>query len=87
MKDPDDVIDTVKAWLSLLNNTRWLLVFDNYDNPKLPGNTDQEALVLVGTYVKERDNNRMKGGETGVVFWFKVYCLSMRDMGEAHILI
>ena len=47
MKDPDDVIDTVKAWLSLLNNTRWLLVFDNYDNPKLPGNTDQEALDII----------------------------------------
>ena len=46
MKDPDDVIDAVKAWLSLLNNTRWLLVFDNYDNPKLPGNTDQEALDI-----------------------------------------
>ena len=29
--------------------------------------------MLVGTYVKERDNNRMKGGETGVVFWSKVY--------------
>ena len=29
--------------------------------------------LLVGTYVKERDNNRMKGGETGVVFWSKVY--------------
>ena len=28
--------------------------------------------MLVGTYVKERDNNRMKGGETGVIFWFKV---------------
>ena len=41
--------------------------------------------MLVGTYVKERDNNRMKGGETGVIFWFKVYCLFMRDMGEAHI--
>ena len=41
--------------------------------------------LLVGTYVKERDNNKMKGGETGVIFWSKVYCLSMRDMGEAHI--
>ena len=45
-----------------------------------------EVRLLVGTYVEERDNNRMKGGETGVVFWSKVYYLSMRDMGEAHIL-
>ena len=50
----------------------------------VPSRSKEE--MLVGTYVKERDNNRMKGGETGVVFWSKVYCLSMRDMGEAHIL-
>lgn len=46
MKDPDDVINVVKAWLSLLNNTRWLLIFDNYDNPKLPGNTNDAALNI-----------------------------------------
>ena len=40
--------------------------------------------MLVGTYVKERDN-RIKGGETGVIFWSKVYYLSIRDMGEAYI--
>ena len=40
----DEVIDAVKAWLSLPNNTRWLIVYDNYDNPKLPGNTDPAAV-------------------------------------------
>ena len=34
--------------------------------------------MLVGTYVKERDNNRMKGVETGVVFWSKVLYLFRR---------
>ncbi|KAI0002828.1 hypothetical protein F4779DRAFT_602714 [Xylariaceae sp. FL0662B] len=29
----NQVIDAVRAWLSLRNNTRWLLIFDNYDNP------------------------------------------------------
>jgi len=42
----DKVIDTVKAWLSLPNNTRWLMIYDNYDNPKLPGNTDPAALDI-----------------------------------------
>ena len=42
--DLDEVIDAVKAWLSLPNNTRWLMIFDNYDNPKLPGNTDPAAV-------------------------------------------
>ncbi|RYO79958.1 hypothetical protein DL764_009955 [Monosporascus ibericus] len=45
-RDPDEVIDAVKAWLSLSNNTRWLLIYDNYDNPKLPKNTDPAALDI-----------------------------------------
>jgi hypothetical protein len=40
----DEIVDAVKRWLSLPNNTRWLLVYDNYDNPKLPGNVDPAAL-------------------------------------------
>ena len=42
----DEVIDAVKAWLSLPNNTRWLMIYDNYDNPKLPGNTDPTAVDI-----------------------------------------
>jgi hypothetical protein len=34
--DLGEVVDAVKAWLSLPNNTRWLMIYDNYDNPKLP---------------------------------------------------
>ena len=34
--------------------------------------------MLVGTYVKERDNNRMKGVKTGVIFWSKVFYLFKR---------
>ncbi|KAN0073072.1 HET domain containing protein [Elaphomyces granulatus] len=42
----DEVIDAVKAWLSLPNNTRWLMIYDNYDNPKLPGNADPAAVDI-----------------------------------------
>jgi hypothetical protein len=42
----DDVVDAVKEWLSLPNNTRWLLIFDNYDNPKLSRNTDPAAVDI-----------------------------------------
>ncbi|MCJ1313481.1 hypothetical protein MMC25_007159, partial [Agyrium rufum] len=42
----DEVVDAVKAWLSRPNNTRWLLIFDNYDNPKLPGNSDPVAVNI-----------------------------------------
>src|SRR3984957_7309453 len=42
----DGVIDAVKEWLSLANNTRWLMIYDNYDNPKLPDNTDPVAVDI-----------------------------------------
>jgi hypothetical protein len=42
----DEVMDTVKAWLCLPNNTRWLMIYDNYDNLKLPGNTDPAVLDI-----------------------------------------
>jgi hypothetical protein len=42
----DEVVDAVKTWLSLPNNTRWLTIYDNYDNPKLPGNTDPAAVDI-----------------------------------------
>ncbi|KFZ25299.1 hypothetical protein V502_00223 [Pseudogymnoascus sp. VKM F-4520 (FW-2644)] len=42
----DEVVDAVKAWLSRPNNTRWLMVFDNYDNPKLPSNSDPTAVDI-----------------------------------------
>jgi hypothetical protein len=40
----DEIVDMVKAWLSLPHNTRWLLIYDNYDNPKLPSKTDPMAI-------------------------------------------
>ncbi|KAM3074278.1 hypothetical protein ACMFMF_006294 [Clarireedia jacksonii] len=48
----DEVVDAVKAWLSLPYNTRWLMIYDNYDNPKLPGNTDSMA-VDIRNYLPE----------------------------------
>ncbi|KAN0072353.1 hypothetical protein V8E54_009282 [Elaphomyces granulatus] len=42
----DEVIDAVKAWLSLPNNTRWLMIYDNYDNPKLPDSMDPAAVEI-----------------------------------------
>ena len=42
----DGVVDGVKEWLSLPNNTRWLMIYDNYDNPKLAGNKDPAAVNI-----------------------------------------
>ncbi|KAG4427318.1 hypothetical protein IFR05_017199, partial [Cadophora sp. M221] len=42
----DEVVESVKAWLSLPNNTRWLMIYDNYDTPKLSGKTDPAAVDI-----------------------------------------
>jgi hypothetical protein len=42
--NPDDVVEAVNEWLSLPDNSRWLMVYDNYDNPKVPGNPDAKAV-------------------------------------------
>jgi hypothetical protein len=45
-EDLDEIVDAVKAWLSLPGNTRWLMIYDNYDNPKVPTNTDHAAIDI-----------------------------------------
>jgi hypothetical protein len=41
--DIGDTVEKVKEWFSTDGNHRWLLVFDNVDNPKLPGVEDPQA--------------------------------------------
>lgn len=43
---PDEVVAAVKRWLEHAKNTRWLVVFDNYDNPKMPGNVDPRVVDI-----------------------------------------
>jgi ATP/maltotriose-dependent transcriptional regulator MalT len=42
----DEVVDVVKRWLDYPKTSRWLIVFDNYDNPKVSGNTDHAAIYI-----------------------------------------
>ena len=42
-KDADQVVGAMKRWLSTKGNIQWMLVFDNIDNPKLPGIKDPQA--------------------------------------------
>lgn len=44
--DLDKVIDAVKSWLSLPRNSRWLMVYDNYDTPRVSGSTDPTAIDI-----------------------------------------
>ena len=51
-ENANEVVDAVKAWLSLRGNTRWLMVYDNYDTPKLPNSIDAAA-VDIQSYLPE----------------------------------
>ncbi|MCJ1271049.1 hypothetical protein MMC22_010948 [Lobaria immixta] len=42
-KNADRMVAAIKQWLSRRKNTRWILIFDNVDNPKLPGIEDPQA--------------------------------------------
>ncbi|KAH6658642.1 hypothetical protein BKA67DRAFT_591492 [Truncatella angustata] len=41
-----EVVEAVTAWFSLPGNTRWLLVYDNYDNPRLAGRQDDTTIDI-----------------------------------------
>lgn len=42
----DGVVAAVKQWLDHPKNTRWLMVFDNYDNPKLANTPNPSAVDI-----------------------------------------
>ncbi|KAI4261199.1 MAG: hypothetical protein L6R42_003599 [Xanthoria sp. 1 TBL-2021] len=42
----DESMRAVKRWLEHPKNVRWLMVFDNYDNPKTPGNTGPRVVNI-----------------------------------------
>jgi hypothetical protein len=46
MKNLDEVVDAVKAWQGLPYNTRWLMIYNNYDNPRLASNKDLAAVDI-----------------------------------------
>ncbi|KAK2600175.1 hypothetical protein QQS21_005120 [Conoideocrella luteorostrata] len=45
-RNHDKVVEAVKAWLSLPGNTRWLVVYDNYDNPKLANHKSNTGINI-----------------------------------------
>jgi hypothetical protein len=53
--DLDQVVNTVKVWLDLRKNSHWLMIYDNYDNPRTPNNSDRLA-VDVRQYLPEADH-------------------------------
>lgn len=52
--DLDEVISAVKTWLDLRDNKSWLMIYDNYDNPRTASHSDSST-VDVRQYLSESD--------------------------------
>ncbi|KAH9869852.1 hypothetical protein J1614_006772 [Plenodomus biglobosus] len=53
--DLDKVVEVVKQWLSSARNDRWLIIYDNYDTPKLPGH-DEPGTFDIQPFLPEADH-------------------------------
>ena len=51
----DEVVEAVKRWLSSARNNRWLIIYDNYDTPKLPGH-DEPGTFDIRPFLPEADH-------------------------------
>ncbi|KAH8800844.1 hypothetical protein F5884DRAFT_824895 [Xylogone sp. PMI_703] len=54
-KNLDQVVNAVKAWLNIRKNTQWLMIYDNYDNPRSANNSDPSA-VDIRPYIPGADH-------------------------------
>ena len=51
-QDANKIFAYINQWLSTRGNTQWILVFDNVDNPKLPGISDPQAYDIRSYFPK-----------------------------------
>ena len=51
----NEIVMAVKLWLNQPQNTQWLIICDNYDNPKLCGSSDPAA-VDICQFLPEADH-------------------------------
>lgn len=51
-KDPGQLVEAVKHWLSTKGNSKWIVIFDNVDNPQLSGITDPQAYDIKSYFPK-----------------------------------
>jgi hypothetical protein len=54
-KDLDQVVSVVKGWLDFPQNARWLIIYDNFDNPKTPSNP-YDSVVDIRQFLPQSDH-------------------------------
>ncbi|KAL6159008.1 hypothetical protein ACJBU6_03101 [Exserohilum turcicum] len=80
----DDVVTAVKQWLEHPQNTRWLMVLDNYDNPKLP-NTTNPGTVDIRQFLPNADHGLIlvTTRSSQVVIGHRIQVRKLQDMSES----
>lgn len=53
--DLNEAAEAVRRWLSSAGNDRWLVIYDNYDTPKLPGH-DEPGTFDIRPFLPEADH-------------------------------
>ena len=80
--DLNEAVEAVNVWLSEVGNTRWLAIYDNYDNPKIRGSEDAAAMDI-GRFLPEADqgsvivttrSSQVRLGQ----------CIPMRNLADVH---
>jgi hypothetical protein len=80
--DLNEVVNAVKAWLSEADNTRWLAIYDNYDNPKIRGTKNTAAVNITkflpdahqGSIIVTTRSSQVRIGQ----------CIPMRKLADVH---
>ena len=52
--EEDRMVQQVRQWFSRHDNDKWLVVFDNYDNPRVPGITTSTTSYDIRNYFPHR---------------------------------
>jgi ATP/maltotriose-dependent transcriptional regulator MalT len=86
--DLNEVVEAVKAWLSEVDNTRWLAIYDNYDNPRIRGNQDPAA-VDIGKFLPEADQGSVivTTRSPQVRFGRSILMRKLLDVGESVAIL
>jgi hypothetical protein len=80
--NPNEVVKAVMSWLSDVDNTRWLAIYDNYDNPQIRGNQDAATVdirrflpqVDQGSVIVTTRSSQVRMGQ----------CIPMRKLIDVH---
>jgi tetratricopeptide (TPR) repeat protein len=86
--DSSRTVKAVISWFILSKNTRWLLIYDNYDNPRLPGHVEPDAVDLC-RYMPQSDHGSIlvTTRSSEVALGLRIYVKKLSDIQEGLAIL